>query len=115
MRVRSSLSSPERCIVALELRYLLTTILFRYVFCGRNLLFCCCSSSSSASITLDMIELEGREFEERMINDPDPYVGTKLSVGADFNVVEENVNDTWNSMTKLFENRNNQERRCKND
>lgn len=57
--------------------------------------------------------MEGREFEERMVTEADPYVGTKLSFDAPEMRVEENVNNTWNSMIKLFENRHNQELRCK--
>lgn len=61
-----------------------------------------------------MRKLEGREFEENTnLGEPDPYVGTKLpSPKEDISQeVEENVSNTWNSMTKLFENRHNQQAR----
>lgn len=48
-----------------------------------------------------------------MLNESDPYLGTKLIFQPLDLKVEENVNNTWNSMTKLFENRNNTELRCK--
>ncbi len=49
-----------------------------------------------------------------MLHEPDTYVGTKLSFDEpNLFKVEENVSNTWNSMTKLFEYRHNQELRCK--
>eukprot|EP01119_Soliformovum_irregulare_P002276 TRINITY_DN12560_c0_g1_i1.p1 TRINITY_DN12560_c0_g1~~TRINITY_DN12560_c0_g1_i1.p1 ORF type:complete len:930 (+),score=250.34 TRINITY_DN12560_c0_g1_i1:145-2934(+) len=56
-----------------------------------------------------MRTLEGREFEEGVnLNEPDPYIGTKMPVVTEQKeFVEDNVSNTWNSMTKLFDNRNN--------
>jgi hypothetical protein len=66
------------------------------------------------SYILYVIGLEGREFEDRILDENDPYVGTKLSFDKLDEEVHQstNVSDTWNSMTKLFENRHN-ERKCK--
>eukprot|EP01114_Cavostelium_apophysatum_P014494 TRINITY_DN3778_c0_g1_i1.p1 TRINITY_DN3778_c0_g1~~TRINITY_DN3778_c0_g1_i1.p1 ORF type:complete len:520 (+),score=122.28 TRINITY_DN3778_c0_g1_i1:229-1788(+) len=60
-----------------------------------------------------MRKLEGREFEDRMLSESDPYVGAKINLVQELSAptvaMKENVSNTWNSMTKLFENRNNQE------
>jgi len=59
-----------------------------------------------------MRKLEGREFEERMGTDTDPYIGSKLTLEQDYGLLDENVSNTWSSITNLFENRNNIELRA---
>jgi len=62
-----------------------------------------------------MRQLEGREFEERMLNESDPYVGTKLPLDDEELTDPRSAvqrSEAWDSMIKLFENRNNQEARA---
>lgn len=56
-----------------------------------------------------MRKLEGREYEESSISETDPYIGTKLSSDdPKFILVPPiNVSKTWESVCKLFQNRNN--------
>lgn len=54
-------------------------------------------------------ELEGRELEEQMISDSDPYIGTKLPIiDEQAKKTTLNADNAWNSLVKLFEHRNNQ-------
>jgi len=59
-----------------------------------------------------MRKLEGREFEERMGTEVDPYIGSKITLDQDYGMIDENVGNTWSSITSLFENRNNIEARA---